>query len=169
MVAIHPSETFTKNEKKTKAKTPIKASISQQIDQMKQTYKSVKCNILYKLSLSSNREVYTLLSKNTIEEVKIFSPSVQGELWECPFCDPSRTVYKLNVPPEQETERMLHVKRLIRGHVELHRKDVLSRMMSEKEYEVAKAESIKRVHKWITGTIECRKLYRNNTLQNDHF
>lgn len=68
-------------------------------------------------------------------QVKIFSPSVQGELWECPFCDPSRTVYKLNVPPEPETERMLLVKKLIRGHVELHRKDVLSKMMTEKEYE----------------------------------
>ncbi|KAL9551955.1 hypothetical protein MBANPS3_004005 [Mucor bainieri] len=105
--------------------------------------------------------------RNTIEEVKIFSPSEQGELWECPFCDPSRTVYMLNVPPEQETERMLCAKRLIKAHVELHQKDLLSKIMSEKEYEFAKAESIKRVRQWISGTIACRKLYKTNPL-NDH-
>ncbi|KAL7318054.1 hypothetical protein PS15m_004327 [Mucor circinelloides] len=107
--------------------------------------------------------------RNTIEEVKVFSPSRKGGLWECPFCDPSRTVYKLNVPPDQETERMLCVKRLIRGHVELHQKDLLSKMMSEKEYEFARAESIKRVRQWISGTITCRKLYKDNPLQNDRF
>ncbi|KAK4520157.1 uncharacterized protein ATC70_008288 [Mucor velutinosus] len=107
-------------------------------------------------------------NRNTIEEVKVFCPSGQGELWECPFCDPSCTVYKLNVPPEQETERMLHVKRLIKAHVELHQKDLLSNIMSEKEYEFAKADSIKRVRQWISGTIACRKLYSKNPL-NDPF
>ncbi|KAG2192172.1 hypothetical protein INT46_004326 [Mucor plumbeus] len=103
--------------------------------------------------------------KNTIEEVKIFNPSEKGELWECHFCDPSRTVYKLAVPPAHETERMFFVKRLIKEHVELHQKDLLSKMMSDKDYEFARTESIKRVRQWIHGTISVRKLYKDNPLQ----
>lgn len=62
MVAIYPSETFTKSEK-IKDKSPKRYTISQQMHHWKQTYKSVKCNILNKLQLNSSKEVYTLLSK----------------------------------------------------------------------------------------------------------
>ncbi|OAC97960.1 hypothetical protein MUCCIDRAFT_116044 [Mucor lusitanicus CBS 277.49] len=108
----------------------------------------------------SSKLISQTIKRNTIEEVKTFSPSGKGELWECPFCDPSCTVYKLNVPPQRETEKMMYVKRLIKAHVQLHQKDLLSKMMSEKEYEFAKAESMKRVRQWISGTVTCRKLYK---------
>ncbi|CAO0800026.1 unnamed protein product [Mucor circinelloides] len=66
--------------------------------------------------------------KNIIEEVKVFTPSEHGELWQCPFCDPSKTVYKLAVPPAKETERLYYIKKMIREHVELHQRDLLSKM-----------------------------------------
>lgn len=66
--------------------------------------------------------------------MKVFSPSKNGELWECPFCDPSNTVYKLTVPPATETERLYYIKKLIREHVELHQKDLLGKM-NEKDYD----------------------------------
>jgi hypothetical protein len=62
MITIYPSQTFTKTEK-MKDKSPTRYTISQQMRHWKQTYKSVKCNVLYKLQLSSSKEVYTLLSK----------------------------------------------------------------------------------------------------------
>ncbi|KAL9542084.1 hypothetical protein MBANPS3_008784 [Mucor bainieri] len=102
--------------------------------------------------------------KNIIEEVKVFTPPEHGELWECPFCDPSETVYKLPVPPARETEKLYHIKRLIREHVELHQKDLMEKMNS-KDYDKSRAESIKRVRLWITGTIADRKLYEENPLQ----
>lgn len=78
----------------------------------------------------------------------MFTPSEHGELWKCPFCDPSETVYKLSVPPAKETERLYHIKRLIREHVELHQKDLLSKMDS-KDYDKVSAFLLKtffRVH-----------------------
>ncbi|KAI8637401.1 hypothetical protein BD408DRAFT_447660 [Parasitella parasitica] len=102
--------------------------------------------------------------KNMIEEVRIFSPSENGELWKCPFCDPSNTVYKLLVPPAKEAERLHQIKRLVREHVELHQKDLMSKM-TERDYDKTRAESIKRVRLWITGTIADRGLYEENPLQ----
>lgn len=58
----------------------------------------------------------------------MFTPSEHGELWQCPFCDPSKTVYKLAVPPAKETERLYYIKKMIREHVELHQRDLLSKM-----------------------------------------
>ncbi|EPB90075.1 hypothetical protein HMPREF1544_03051 [Mucor circinelloides 1006PhL] len=101
--------------------------------------------------------------KNIIEEVKVFTPSEHGELWQCPFCDPSKTVYKLAVPPAKETERLYYIKKMIREHVELHQRDLLSKM-DYKDYDKSRAESIKRVRLWITGTIADRKLYEENPL-----
>lgn len=64
----------------------------------------------------------------------MFTPSEHGELWQCPFCDPSKTVYKLTVPPAKETERLYYIKKMIREHVELHQRDLLSKM-DYKDYE----------------------------------
>jgi hypothetical protein len=77
-------------------------------------------------------------------------------LWECHFCDPSRTVYKLAVPPAHETERMFFVKRLIKEHVELHQKDLLSKMMSDKDYEFVCKENSSLIADCILTKIQFR-------------
>jgi hypothetical protein len=69
-----------------------------------------------------------------MKKVQVFNPSDNGGLWECPFCDPgaSTGVYRLKVPSKTDIEERKHVRLLIKNHVELHQKDLLSQMTDEK-------------------------------------
>lgn len=51
---------------------------------------------------------------------------------------------------------MFYVKRLIREHVELHQKDLLSTMMNEKDYEFVCKESFFLIIYYILTLIQCR-------------
>ncbi|KAI8990807.1 hypothetical protein BDF20DRAFT_3531 [Mycotypha africana] len=97
-----------------------------------------------------------------IEKVNVFQPSESGGIWQCPFCKPAaRPVYKLYIPPIDDSEKLNEVKGLIKNHIELHQIDLLRKMSAKEgiDYKEATIDSMKRVRLWITGTIKDRKLY----------
>ena len=58
----------------------------------------------------------------------MFDPAPEGDRWECPFCHPNSTVYQLSIPPSTEIEASRQIRSLIRQHVELHQKDILTQL-----------------------------------------
>ncbi|KAI9355886.1 hypothetical protein BD770DRAFT_473563 [Pilaira anomala] len=114
-----------------------------------------------------SRLVEDTTKRNIIEEVPVFQATAEGYLWTCPFCDPESIVYQLHVPPSSEVENLRKVKLLIKDHVELHKKDLLSQVTARQglaQYEKARKDSLKRVRLWITGTIKDRRLYEDDPL-----
>lgn len=66
-------------------------------------------------------------------------------MWTCQFCNPEASVYKLHVPPCSKAEKLKEVKRLIKQHVELHKKDLLNHLSVKGELQ--QYEKVMRVYK----------------------
>lgn len=115
-----------------------------------------------------SRLVEDTTKKNILEEVNLFKASHEEQDWKCPACNPETGVYQLKIPPESETEALKDTKLLIKTHLELHKAELLQRLSSKGElaaYEKSKADSLKRVRLWITGTINDRQLYTEDPLE----
>lgn len=63
-----------------------------------------------------------------------FDTSLEGKVWQCPFCHENNGPYQLNVPPSTQVDNWKQTKLLIKNHIELHKKDVLSQMARENQY-----------------------------------